>query len=275
MAGAFVHSSNPLGLLRLMWEQRELVRQLVRRDVLNRFQGTTLGPLWFLLVPLVMLAIYTMVFQHVFKARWPGLPALDQHYAAMLFVGLTLHGLLGEVLGRAPKLVVSNPNFVKKVVFPLELLSCVSLLSGLFHAGMSFAVLGVGLVLFVDGIPLTALWLPVILLPFALLLAGISWLLAALGVFLRDIEQFVSLLLTALMFLSPVFYPVAAAPEAMRPWLAYSPLTEIIEQSRAVLILGQQPDWASLLQYLAIALLAACLGYAFFQRVRRVFAEIL
>ena len=183
--------------------------------------------------------------------------------------------LFSEVVLRAPTLVLANANYVKKVVFPLQILPVVSLGSALFHAGVSLVVL-LGFMLAVYGaIPLTALLLPIVIAPYCLMILGIAWFLAALGVYYRDINQILGTLVTALMFLSPIFFPLSALPEWIRGWIGLNPVSLPVEQTRALLIFGAMPDLLGLAAYTAAALAVAALGYAWFQKTRKGFADVL
>ena len=188
---------------------------------------------------------------------------------------MIVHGLLAEVLTRAPSLILSNVNYVKKVVFPLEILPVVAMGAALFHGLVSIAVLLVAFVLFNGFLPWTAIFTPLILFPFVVLTVGIAWMLASVGVFVRDVGQTMGIVTMVLMFLSPVFYPVSALPKEFQTWLNANPLTFIIEQTREVLIWGHPPAWNGLMLYTAIALLVAWLGYAWFQKTRKGFADVL
>lgn len=263
-------------MLARLWRYRGLTLRMVQRDVLGRYKGSVLGLAWSFFTPIIMLGVYTFVFTVVFEARW-GIEAEggQAHFALQLFAGLIVHGLFAEVLNRAPSLILANNNYVKKVVFPLEILPMIPLGSSLFHASVSVVVL-LGAELFIDGgVPATVILLPIVLLPLIVLSMGLGWLLASLGVFLRDIGQTISLLTTMLLFLSPVFYPLSALPETFRPFILANPLTFIIEQTRHVAIDGQLPDWGGLSVYLLGALVIAWLGFAWFQKTRKGFADVL
>ncbi|MSP87958.1 MAG: ABC transporter permease [Alphaproteobacteria bacterium] len=252
-----------------------LIRQLAAREVEGRYRGSLLGLLWSFANPLLMLAVYTFVFGFVFEVRW-GVRVGDAPigFAAILFAGLIVHGLFSECVMRATGLVVGNPSYVKRIVFPLDILPYVTLIAALFHAAVSLVILFIFYVITVGLPPITALLLPVVWAPFVLLLLGLTWGLAALGVYLRDIGQLTQPLVTVLLFLSPVFFPLTALPEAMRPWLWLNPLTLIIEETRAVLLWGRLPDWSGLALYALIGLVVAWLGYWGFERTRRGFADV-
>jgi lipopolysaccharide transport system permease protein len=254
-----------------------LSRSLIARDITGRYRGSALGIAWSLTTPLAMLAIYSFVFGSVLGTRWSG--GSDQTgmagFAIILFAGLIVFQLFAEVVTRAPTLVLSNVNYVKKVVFPLEILPIVALGSALFHLGVSLTVL-IAFMLAVTGhIAPTAALLPVVLAPFVLLVLGLGWFLASLGVYLRDIGQFLGTVVTALMFLSPIFYPSSALPEWIRPWLVLNPLTLPIEQAREVLIWGRAPDFAALGLYGLCAIGIAAAGFCWFQATRKGFADVL
>ncbi len=233
-----------------------------------------MGMVWSFVTPILMLAIYTFVFSVVFKARWGG---EDDRvaFAINLFAGMIVHGLVAECLNRAPTLILSNVNYVKRVVFPLDLLCWVSLGSALFHALVSLLVL-IAFVLISQGhLPATVPLVLLVWLPLLLGTLGVSWFLASLGVFLRDIGQITGTVTTILLFLSPIFYPATSLPEPYRAVLYANPLTFIIEQTRLVLIAGTSPDWAGLGVAMAIGAVVAMLGFAWFEKSRRGFADVL
>lgn len=269
--------AGPLSLFAGFWRERRLIGQLIRREVLGRYRGSVMGVAWSFLYPILMLAVYTFVFSVVFEAKWPGMLEGQgkTRFALLLFIGVIAHGLLAEAITKAPALVVGNANYVKKVVFPLETLGWSLVGSAAFHAIVSILILLAAQWLFEGWVPLTAWWLPVILLPLGFFALGMAWLLAALGVFIRDIAQLSGVFATVLMFLAPVFYPIAALPEEYRAWVYANPLTVVIEQSRAALFAAAAPDPATMLRYYAIALVFMCFGYWWFQKSRRGFADVL
>lgn len=268
-------SSTPKEMLASLWRHRELIAAMTKREVLGRYRGSAMGLLWSFFNPVFMLAVYTFVFSVVFNARWSGGGESKTEFALVLFSGLIVFNLFAECITRAPGVVLSNINYVKKVVFPLEILPVVALLSALFHSAVSLAVwLLAYLILF--GIPHpTALYLPLIVLPLILFIMGLSWALASLGVYLRDVTQFIGLITTILMFLSPIFYPATALPEAYRHLLFLNPMTPVIEQTRGVLYFGTSPDLGMLAVYWAATSIIAWLGFAWFQKTRKGFADVL
>lgn len=268
-------SATPVEMLASLWRSRDLVYASAKREVLGRYRGSMFGLLWSFFNPLFMLAVYTFVFSVVFKARWSINNASKTEFALVLFAGLIVFNLFAECINRAPTLIVANPNYVKKVVFPLEILPVVSLLSALYHAVISLVVWLAAYCVFY-GLPHpTVLLLPVVLLPLGLFILGLSWLLASLGVFLRDISQIIGIAVTVLMFLSPIFYSASSLPEAYRHWLYVNPLTPFVEMTRDVLYWGKVPDAAVLAGCWLMSLLMAWLGFAWFQKTRKSFADVL
>lgn len=247
----------------------------MQREVVGRYRGSVMGILWSFFNPLLMLLVYTFVFSVIFKARWSTGSDSKTEFALVLFAGLIVFNLFAECFTRAPNLILSNVNYVKKVVFPLEVLPWVALGSALFHTLVSLVVwLLAYLVLF--GVPhATVLLLPLVLLPMALLTVGLTWALASLGVYLRDVSQFVGSLTTILMFLSPIFYPASALPETFRRLLFLNPLTPAIEQVRDVLYWGKVPNIGMLLAYFLGTAFVAWVGFAWFQKTRKGFADVL
>lgn len=248
---------------------------MVKRDVVGRYKGSVMGLLWSFLNPILMLLIYTFVFSVIFKARWGGPDESKTQFAVVLFAGMIVQSLFAEVINKAPALIISNTNFVKKVVFPLEILPVITMGAALFHNAISILVLLIAFFLFNGYIQWTIIFLPLIIIPFVILIQGLAWMLASLGVFLRDIAQSVGIMTTVLSFLAPVFYPVSALPVGLQPYIKLNPLTVIIEQARAVLVFGKFPNWAELGIYTFISVLVAWLGYAWFQKTRKAFADVI
>ena len=273
------HAAQPTSfgsMVGTLWSHRQLIVQMTRREVIGRYKGSVMGLLWSFLNPIFMLVVYTFVFSVVFKAKWGG--AGDEskmQFAVVVFAGMVVQALFADILNRAPTLILSNVNYVKKVVFPLETLVAIAAGSALFHACASLLVLLGAFIVLNGSLHWTALFLPLVFTPLLILSLGCGWFLASLGVYLRDVGQFVGVLTTVLMFLSPVFFPVSALPEAVQPWILLNPLTFIIEQTRAVVIWGVMPDWSGLALYLVGAGTFAWLGYAWFQKTRKGFADVL
>jgi homopolymeric O-antigen transport system permease protein len=282
LAGVFAnvnpHQPYPTSIRELFlsqWRNRHLIVQLTKRDVLGRYRGSIMGLTWSFFNPLIMLTVYTFVFSVVFKARWSVAGEDKINFAIILFVGLIAYNLFAECINRAPGLILSNSNYVKKVVFPLEVLPSVALGSALFHAAVSLTVLLAAQLIINQRLPWTVVIFPVILLPLLLATMGFAWVLSALGVYVRDIGQVTTIFTTILMFLSPLFYPVSALPKAYQFWLQLNPLTFIIEQGRNVLIFGKTPNWTGLGVALAVGLVLSAGGFWWFQKTRKGFADVL
>ncbi len=258
-----------------LWNHRELALRLTRREVEARFRGSLLGKLWALLLPLYMLGLYTFVFGVVFKAHWPEAIASSTLQVALLyFVGLIAYEFLVECISRAPTLMLENVSYIKKVVFPLEILAWVALGGALFRVGVSGAALLVFYIA-INGVPpLAALTVPLLFLPLTLFGMGALWFLSATGVFVRDLRHAVAVVGPALMFLSPIFFPLSSVPEPVRPALYLNPLTLPIEMARQALFAGAWPDWVALGIHAAAGLVFAWAGFAWFESVRRGFADV-
>lgn len=265
-----------LALIRSLRKNRQLIAQMVKREVVGRYKGSFFGLAWSFFNPILMLTIYTFVFSVVFKAKW-GMNGDEgkAQFALTLFVGLIIFNLFSETINRAQSLIIGNVNYVKKVVFPLEILSVVSIGTSLFHALISLFVLMAGIIIFNGYLTWTTIFIPLIFIPLVLFILGLSWILSSLGVYMRDVGQTTGILTSVLMFLSPVFYSIDALPPRFQFWLMLNPLSFIIEQARAVLILGVMPNWGMLGLYTVGALIFMWSGFAWFQKTRRGFADVL
>lgn len=271
--------TSPLALLRSLIRNRQLIAQMARREVVGRYKGSVMGLLWSFLNPIFMLAVYTFFFSVVFKVRWnsgvDGVEESKTQFAVVLFAGMIVHGLFAEVLNRAPDLITNNVNYVKRVVFPLEILPIVSLSAALFHSLVSLSVLLIAFIIFNHYLHWTIIFAPLVFLPLIIISLGFAWMLASLGVFLRDVGQTIGIFTTILMYISPVFFPISAMPEKYRPIIMANPLSFIIEQAREVLIWGHLPDWTGIGIYTAAASVVAWLGFIWFQKTRKGFADVL
>lgn len=269
-------SASPKEMVASLWRNRQLIRNLIHREVVGRYKGSMLGIFWSLATPIFMLAVYTFVFSVVFKARW-GAGGSDSktEFALVLFAGLMVFNLFSECVGSAPGLVLANVNYVKKVIFPLEVLPWVRMGSALFHFLISLGVWLLAYLVFF-GIPQWQfLLLPLVLLPLVLFVMGLSWALASLGVYLRDVSQIIGLAITVLMFLTPIFYPASSLPTAYQPLIFLNPLTPPIEMVRDLLYWGKLPNLSLLAIYALGSLTCAVLGFAWFQKTRKGFADVL
>ena len=269
---------DPLSPYRALKRNFSLILQMARRDVAGRYRGSFAGLLWSFLNPLLMLVIYTFVFGVIFKARWStpnGQITGHFQYAVMLFAGLNINALFSECANRAPTLIIQNTNFVKKIVFPLESLSWSTLGAALFHLLISTVVLLFISLLVNHNIPWTVILFPVVVACFLPFVAGSVWLLASLGVFLRDLQQAIVIITTALMFLAPILYPMTLIPEQYRNLMYLNPLTTIALASQDTLVLGVPPNWFHLGWYLAASCTFAWASFVWFERTKKGFADVL
>jgi lipopolysaccharide transport system permease protein len=257
------------------WRYAGLIRQFVRREVHARYRQSWLGTLWAFLTPLLMLGVYTLVFRFVFKLRWSGAgEESNLAFALHMYAGLAVFNFFAECVNRAPRLILDQPNLVKKVIFPLEILPWINALSALTHLGVALILLLVFGAWEQGGLPATVLALPLVWLPLLPLCVGLGWLLAAVGTYVRDVNQVLGLLVSLLMFLSPIFFPLEALPAAVRPWMFLNPLALTITQTREVLLNGHWPNWLSLAIHLIACCAIAVVGAAFFKAARKGFADV-
>jgi lipopolysaccharide transport system permease protein len=261
------------GMLRTLWRHRSLVAELTKREFFGRYHGSFGGILWSFAQPLFLLAVYTIAFGVILKARW-GFAGGTANYALMVFAGLIVFNAFAECLSRAPSLVSGNPNFVKKVVFPLELLPWVMTFTILLHALLAVAVWILGYAVLYGAPKPTVVFAPAILACFVPLLLGTGWILSAIGVAVRDVGQLTSVVSHSLLFLTPIFYGVEAAPPLVQSMLMLNPLTFMVEELRLVLFFGQVPAWRPLTAYFVLSSLFAWLALAVFRRLRRGFADL-
>ena len=268
-------SPSPREMLFSFWRNRTLIANLVEREVVGRYRGSYLGILWSFFNPLFMLFIYTFVFGEVLNTRWDIDNNSKTAFATILFAGLIAFNFFAECITKAPSTILLNANYVKKVVFPLEILPMVNVGAAIFHmaitvlAWLIFCLYSFGLP------PITAFLLPLILVPLIFFTLGISWFLSSLGVYLRDVSQVIGIFVSALMFLSPIFYPLSALPEKYRFIFELNPLTPVIEMVRDILIRGTLPSYEYFLGYFLVMLLVSWLGFFWFQVTRRGFADVL
>ncbi|WP_208612751.1 ABC transporter permease [Pantoea conspicua] len=250
---------------------------MTKRDIISRYKGSIMGLFWSFINPVFMLAVYTLVFSEVFNARWGNAAANESkaQFAIILFAGLIVHGIFGEVLTKSPTLILNNANYVKKVVFPLDAFPVIALLSACFQALINIVVLLLAFMLANGYLHWTAVLLPVVFVPVLILVLALSYLISSLGVYIRDLGQFVTLLITVILFLSPVFYPLSSVPVKYQAIILANPLTFIIEQTREVVIWGRLPDFTGLLIYTCVSIIVLWLSYFWFQKTRKGFADVI
>lgn len=257
------------------WENRQLIKTLAVRDIESRYRGSIAGLGWAVINPIILLATYTFIFSVVFQAKWHARISSKSEFALIIFSGMIIFNAFAECINRAPSLITSNPNYVKKIIFPLDILPIVILLSSFFHALISIVVWIIFYFIIV-GMPHWSIFLlPLVFLPLVFYIVGLSWILASLGVFFRDIIQIVTLFLTALMFLSPVFYPISAIPKKFRVLMDFNPLAGILEQTRNVLFDQAPLDWKWFIISSTASFFLAFLGFIWFQKTRKGFADVI
>lgn len=273
-AKQFLH---PGRFLKHFYTHRHLLQQFLRRELEAKYKGSALGMVWAIITPLVMMLVYTFVFTAIFNAKWDKAdgPSSTADYSLMLFTGFIAYNCFAESVLKAPLLVVGFPNLVKKVVFPIEIMPISVVGSLVVHTLCSLVILFAGILIIQGTLHLTTLWLPLCYIPLIALSLGVSWLVASLGVFLQDIGQFVTVAMQLIFFLTPIVYPITMPPAVIRPFLYLNPLTSIIENFRAVLVTGVSPDWWSLIPVTLVCLAIMMLGYAFFMKSKRAFADVI
>jgi lipopolysaccharide transport system permease protein len=283
MAAQSASKKIPLAQLVLPWHigvhlrrHRMLIGQFVKRDVLSRYRGSYLGVFWSLLRPLSMLAMYTVVFGYIFESKLGTRPDETKFdFTLALFCGLILFDFFAECLARAPTLVLTNTNYVTKVVFPLEVLPVVTVGAAFTQLVISFVPLLIGLACAHGFVPLTVVYAPIVLIPLVLFCLGITWLLASLGVFIRDINSFVPVLIVIILYASAIFYPISRVPPNLLPIVLYNPLATVIDQTRNAVLWGVPPAWGRYGMVLLTSFVVMIIGYAFFMRTKSAFADVL
>ena len=266
---------SPRALFATVFDHGSLLWQFARREISGRYRGSLLGFGWAVVNPLLLLAIYTFVFSVVFGMRWDGTVGDRAGFALQVYAGMVVHGFFAECVTRAPTLVVDHRNLVKRVVFPLQLLPWSALVVAAFHFAVGVALVAVASAVRGGGLTAAALALPLVVAPLALFTLGFTYAFAALGVYLRDLAQVVGFFALSLLFLSPVFYPASAVPEAWRWIVAVNPLAHFIEMVRGCLVHGTWPAAGALAALWAGSLAVAWAGFYGFQRTRRGFADVL
>jgi lipopolysaccharide transport system permease protein len=268
---------SPTSIITSMRSHRELLMQLALRDAFGRYRTSYLGAVWSVLAPLTTLMVYTFVFGKVLPSNWSGSQAgvSTKDFAIVLFAGLLVFNYFAECVTRAPSVILNNPNYVTKVVFPLEILVPATMLSALVHLLANALLLLLFQAILVGHFSIFALLLPVALLPLFFLTLGVMWFLASLGVYVRDVGQFAAIVVTPLLFLSPIFFPMEAVPIDYRWLMKLSPLTGAVEAARDVLVFDRLPDVSYWLANFGASVAVMTAGFAWFQYTRSGFADVL
>lgn len=263
-------------LARIIWRNRTLLWQLTKRNIVARYRGSMLGVFWGLVQPLMMLCIYTFVFSVVFEARWGvNIEKFKGAFAIIMFCGMALYSIFAECVSCSCGLIIGNPNFVKKVIFPLEILPLAQCISSLILGLEWFVLLFLGVIFIYGDLNYTMLLLPIILIPLFLFSLGISYFVASLSVYVRDTAYIVQVILQMLFFMTPIVYPIMAVPEKYRWLLETNPLTVLIEQCRKIFLYGIMPDWLFLGNAALVSLIILHLGFIWFFKTKKGFSDVL
>lgn len=268
-------SLSPSSFFISLAKNKSLIFDLSKREILQKYRGSFFGIFWAFMIPILMLFIYTFVFSYIFQARWFSGSGVRIEFALQLFTGLIVFNFFSECVSKSPTLISSNANFVKKIIFPLEILPFINLISSLFHFLISLLTLLVAYIIFYGLPPISLLFMPIILIPLSLFTLGICWLVSSIGPFIRDISQLIGIVLTITMFMSPIFYPASALPENFQVLFLLNPLTSIIEMMRVIIFDGKLPDlFVFCISFITTSVIACC-GYFFFQKLRSGFADVI
>lgn len=254
---------------------RSLIYELTRREINSKYKNNSLGILWLLILPLIMISIYTFVFSIIFEARWGQDDSNKLDFALLLFIGLVIYNIFADCLVRSPQIIINHQNFVKKVIFPLEILPVVLVLSTLFNACVSICIWILFYALSNGWLPATIIYFPLIFFPIFFINIGISMILSAIGVYLRDIQHIMGVFVTILMFLSPIFYPMEAVPSYLHRYLNINPLSQLIEQCRNIMFFGIQPTFSTVVVLWLFGFIILLFGLWVFQKLRSGFADVI
>lgn len=270
------YSLNPFHIMVHLLRYRGLIGKLARKAIVVKYRGSLLGVVWAFVQPLLMLAVYTFVFSVIFEMKWgKGLEQDRLSFALALFVGILTFNIIGDTVNASPTLILGHANFVKKVVFPLEILPVVKLIESLVFSLFGLSVLILAQVLVTRSLSWTLVMLPLVWLPVLMFALGWSYFLSSLGVFIRDIGSITSVMVTMLFFLSPIFYPLSAVPEDLRVYCQANPIAVFVEDARRVVLWGQMPDWQWFGICFFVSLVVLVLGFAWFMKSKPAFADVL
>ena len=268
-------STSPKFIIQSIFNHHELIWRMIKQEIISRYRGSVFGLFWSFVNPLVMLLVYLFVFNIVLKTRFNENSETKAEYALLVFAGFTVFIFFSEIINRSPSLILSNVNFVKKLVFPLEILTYIVTGTALFQILVNIIILLIANLLIYKSLPWTLVFFPVILLVLIPFCLGFSWMLASLGTFIRDVGPVAVVSTQILMFMTPIFYPVDAIPEGFRYYIKLNPLTLIVSEMRSIAIYGNLPNWYSLLIYGICGWLIAWIGFFWFQKTRNGFSNVL
>ena len=267
---------NPLLSINVLIQNWDLLVQLTKRNIAMRYRGSALGLFWSFAQPLMMLGVYSFVFGIVFKARWgEGIETGGAAFPVIMFCGMAVFNIFSESVNNCTSVIVGNPSYVKKVIFPLEILP-LTVVAASFIFGLAwFFMLLLGVAFFMGHISWTMILFPITFIPLLLLTAGVSYFVASLGVYLRDIQQVVAIITQILFFMTPIFYPISIVPEKIRWVLEYNPLSSLVEQTRIIFLYGRQPDWLICSIIFLASYLVFLIGFAWFSKKKKGFADVI
>jgi lipopolysaccharide transport system permease protein len=269
---------NPIHMIRSFTQNRELIWNLTKRELKSTYQSSFLGVLWTIIPPLMMLLIYTFVFSFVFQAKWStsgGEQTPPGEFALVLFAGLTPFNFFSAGTIRSPGLILAVPNYVKKVVFPLETLPVVIIGANFITSLVNVVLILIGDLIVYHTVPLTALLLPLAYIPLILITLGLSWFLSSLGVFVRDIGHAINIVVQVLLFITPIFYSADHVPEPLKFVVVLNPLSPIIDSFRRILIWNEPIEWVAWVMVTMFSALVAVLGFAWFSATKRAFSDVM
>lgn len=267
------NTDNPGGL-RGLWLEKNLLALMVKRDCIGRYKGSFLGMLWPMINPIGHLILYTFLFGYVLKVKF-GMTQSTGNFALYLMAGLLPWSAFSESLSRASTVILEHPNLVKRVVFPLQILPLIPIFSAIVTESIAFALLLIAVLISMHSIPITVLFVPLIVVAQFLLTSGICWIIGSLSVFVRDIRHMMALGLSAWMYATPIVYPATALPEPARFLLWVNPMAGIVTDYRRCLLDGLPPDWPHFAMYAIAGLILFVIGLNFFEKTQKTFADVM
>tara|TARA_B110000858_G_scaffold107267_1_gene122684 strand:- start:11616 stop:12422 length:807 start_codon:yes stop_codon:yes gene_type:complete len=254
----------------------ELFLMLLKQDIQKKYKGNFIGNYWIIITPLFMLSIYTFVFGYVFAVRWPGfLSSNIFQFSLVLYCGLAFYNSFNEAISRAPNNIIENVNYVKKAVFPLEILTPILVSSSATNLIINIILIAIIKSVLISPITFNFLFILLILFSFLIMLLGLSWIFSAIGVYIRDLNHLVINSVTGLLFLSPIFYPMSSLPEWLRPFILFNPISIPVEEARKIIIYNEIPDFYILSIYSLSSLFMFATGYYFFSKTKKGFSDVI
>ena len=261
---------------RYLKQHFELFLMLLKQDIQKKYKGNFIGNYWIIITPLFMLSIYTFVFGYVFAVRCPGfLNSNIFQFSLVLYCGLAFYNSFNEAISRAPNNIIENVNYLKKAVFPLEILTPILVSSSATNLLINVLLIAIIKSILISPITLNFLFILIVLFAFLTMLLGLSWIFSAVGVYIRDLNHLVTNSVTGLLFLSPIFYPIASLPEWLRPYILFNPISIPVEEARKIIIYNQIPDFYILTIYTLSSLLICIIGYFFFSITKKGFSDVI